>query len=756
MYRVTLLVAAVSWCCAAEAAPVAITGRVVDQAGEPVAGAELRFVLQDPTELVRVQTDAHGAFSWEWDGERALSGTVTARAPGLAAGAASLDVRGPRPLLIRLAPEAKLRGAVRDGAGRPVARARIVLGAFTPASAKADDFASVIWFYPDPPIPATTDADGRFEMGGVPMGATVHLRIKADGFATWVPWSVRDDFSLIAGTEQDYEIDLKPGGFVEGTVTQDGQPVAGVEVFAGAVRGSVEGDEAITDAQGRYRLAHLGEATFNIMLDEVDGLVAPAHESVIVVAGKTVEGIDFRLTPGGLIEGRVVDADTGAPIPKVRVASYGPSRPRSTGTCISVPTDEQGRYRMRVAAGSSWVYYQGGGTDYPFSRDTNFDIEVAEGQTVKAPDLKLKRIEPIVVQVLLTDGTPAAEARVTYYTDWQSPAQADAQGKCMIYGVRPGRPMVVTAADVNGTLAGVTIVEGAQPQETVAVTLDRPAGIALRLLDPQGEPLPGIVVQLALTAQARNPEGLGPLEAYCHAVIAKATSNGAGEVRFEGLPVGVTPEVFFTGKAASPPEWPEIPLLEPGAAYDLGDVLLDLRKMPIRGTVVSIDETPVAGATVIANVWKGPRARTDDQGGFVLEGFTPSEEVLVLAASPDRKLFGGEVVIPEWEIEPAIVLSPPVRVMGRLVGKDRQPLGGRAIMAHPPSGSMADGFPILGETRTNETGGFVLPALVAGIEYQLSVKDPTGETWHLVSRFTPQPGGDTDLGVLVPAEPGQP
>jgi len=95
-------------------------------------------------------------------------------------------------------------------------------------------------------------------------------------------------------------------------------------------------------------------------------------------------------------------------------------------------------------------------------------------------------------------------------------------------------------------------------------------------------------------------------------------------------------------------------------------------------------------------------------------------------------------------------------VTGRLVGKDRRPLGGRAIMAHPPSGTMADGFPTTAETRTDDTGGFVLPALVAGIEYQLSVKDPTGETWHLVSRFTPQPGADTDLGMLAPAEPEQP
>ena len=443
-----------------------------------------------------------------------------------------------------------------------------------------------------------------------------------------------------------------------------------------------------------------------------------------------------------------MDAETGAAVPRVRVGSYGPSRPRSTGSCISVPTDEKGAYRMRVAPGSSYVYYQGGTAEYPFSEEGSFEIDVAEGQTVKAPDLRVKRVEPIIIQVVGPDGAPVPNAEIAYYTDWHTPSQADAEGKCTIYGVRPGRPIVVTASDADGKLSGATIVEGAKPQETVTVTLDRPARITFRLLDQQGEPLPGLTVQLALTAQARKPEGLGPLEAFCHAAIAKATSDEAGEVRFESLAAGVTPEVFFTEKTASPPEWPEIPLLKPGATHDLGDVLIDLRTMSVRGTVVLADGSPVNEARVTINRWGSATVHTDEDGRFELPGLLPRETVLVVAASPDRKFFGAETVVPEWELEPAITLTPPVRIVGVLIGQDGRPVPRRPVQVDTVVGGGADGFATRGEASTDDNGAFMFEPVVPGTEYRLSVPDAKGKQWFLIHTFTVAPGADCALGLV--------
>ena len=76
-----------------------------------------------------------------------------------------------------------------------------------------------------PPIGelVTTDAQGRFELAGVP-NRTVDLRVRAAGHATWVG-------SLDANTPAWIEIRLEAGVMVRGQVqSADGQPVSGAWV----------------------------------------------------------------------------------------------------------------------------------------------------------------------------------------------------------------------------------------------------------------------------------------------------------------------------------------------------------------------------------------------------------------------------------------------------------------------------------------------------------------------------------------------
>jgi hypothetical protein len=512
-------------------------------------------------------------------------------------------------------------------------------------------------------------------------------------------------------------------------------------------------DEARSDEQGRYRLACLGHGTYNIMVGEAPELIAPARPDVTVEAGDAVEGIDFALTPGGVIEGRVVAEDSGAPIIGVRVASYGPARPQSSAACISVPVDANGAYRMRVAPGSTYVYYQGGSEEYPHNREAHFDIEAAEGQTVKAPDLRIKRVPPLIVRVVDDAGNPVPGARVQWPQDVAPHVDADAEGRCAIPGVPAGAPLIVVADDAERRRSGAAIVPAADPAQETVVTLGPAAWVAVRLVDLNANPLGGLTASLFVEAQGAQTPGVPAFERQVRMAITAATSGPDGLLRFGPLPAGIEPVFGLHERTANRVEWPRCPVLEAGVDLDLGEVALDIRRLPIGGTVVLPDETPVAGAIVRSADWDSPEVRTDADGRFTIGEQLPSDEVLLLAASPDRKLFAAEVVIPEWGLEPALVLHPPVPVSATLLDGEGRLMAKRRAQLSPQRGGIVEGFPVTREGRTDERGAITFAPVIAGIDYYLMAEEPGGQTWRTVARFRPDPGADCDLGLVKPMEP---
>ena len=131
------------------------------------------------------------------------------------------------------------------------------------------------------------------------------------------------------------------------------------------------GGSDITRADGTYRLATLEGMRFNVSVDILDEIyvnpppgtlpawVAAAAQATAPKAGATVRIADMVLTRGAIIRGRVLDRATGKPFSRVYVASYGPQHPRSGATVTTAYTDAQGRYAMRVAPGTSYVYMTG-------------------------------------------------------------------------------------------------------------------------------------------------------------------------------------------------------------------------------------------------------------------------------------------------------------------------------------------------------------------------------------------------------------
>lgn len=176
-----------------------------------------------------------------------------------------------------------------------------------------------------------------------------------------------------AASSKEYQASRKPHiQAVERLLTQEGGKLTSRQTLNRLFDISRKfGDADITRADGTYRLATLEGTRFDVSVDTSDEIyvnpppgtlpdwVAAAAQSTAPKAGATVRIADMVLTRGAIIRGRVLDRATGKPLVSVYVASHGPQNPRSGAAVTTAYTDAQGRYAMRVAPGTSYVYIAG-------------------------------------------------------------------------------------------------------------------------------------------------------------------------------------------------------------------------------------------------------------------------------------------------------------------------------------------------------------------------------------------------------------
>jgi hypothetical protein len=174
-----------------------------------------------------------------------------------------------------------------------------------------------------------------------------------------------------------------PRGTVSGRITIKEKPAAGVVVGMRRSDNFMPFEpyqKATTDQEGFYRITNVAAGTYEILPS------APAHvmadlkdsrsKSVIVGEDENVEGINFAMVRGGVITGRVTDAD-GRPVIQQQVTLYsadafdqpqGPqAQPRQVFQTGSGQTDDRGVYRIygltagryKVASGRSEDTFSG-------------------------------------------------------------------------------------------------------------------------------------------------------------------------------------------------------------------------------------------------------------------------------------------------------------------------------------------------------------------------------------------------------------
>lgn len=346
-----------------------LRGRVVDKSGQPVAGARITIMgagMAGGFGRRPAATDASGNFTVEGLSEGRY--TVTATKTGYV-DARSNDITIPAtaPLTLTLETGGMISGRIVGLNGSEMSYVDVFAsGSGSNARARANQ-------------------DGSFTLRGVPDG-----RVSVSASAREMSrsrQSVSQSVEVTNGSAPFVQIDFSAGKTVSGVVTLNSKPVTAGNVMFNAQGQS--GRNGQLGADGRY---------------EVNGLEPGDYEVSVFTPGGTFQRTKYTVTgdatfdiraEGTSVQGRVVDASTGAPISEVNV-SIGSSREKP-GSARQSTTGTDGRFtldalpdgtytvqttsRQHYVSASETVTVRGGA-----SPEVQIKLEKAEGTAFRVTD----------------------------------------------------------------------------------------------------------------------------------------------------------------------------------------------------------------------------------------------------------------------------------------------------------------------------------------------------------------------------------
>jgi hypothetical protein len=637
----------------------------VTAGGEPQANVELRAYADEPAlgwrRAGEARTGADGAARLFARPGRYL---VAARGAGLAAARAEAVRHAGEDasrIEIVLEPAAALDGRVTARGGGPIAGARVrVIPAvsrfpgFAPPSAPAEETAL-----------ASSGDGGAFRVDGLAPG-TYAVAVDAAGY--------HPVLRRVPVPAEPLAVAMEPLGRVAGIVLLDGRPAAGAAVRAASAD---HGATATAGADGRFALsAPAGSYRLHAALGDRAASAGP----IAVAAGESARAVELRLGPAAAIEGEVVLARSGRPVPGAEVVLL----PHETGEVAArARADAAGRFRIeglppdafdaRATAPGTSPALAAAVTLAPGGR---FPLRLALAGTGSAEgtvtDLAGRALAGVRVQVVQrADGLAGAaplEARSGFDGSWR------------IAGVEVGRAEIVARQDgvALGTSRAVRVVEG---QASRADLFLAEAGVLAGRVRAGGKPPPAGTVVVA------TPMRAGPGTIQVARAAADASGNWrlalpAGEYRVHAAPgdaarsdlrvapafarvdAGVTASLELALASAAAEDGVEILVLEPGGAPSPGAIV----------TLSRPDDAAVAFATSA-----GEDGRVALGGRMGVAG----RRVAIRARNGGRS--GAVTVDLPGSGTVAVTLAPGGAVQGRVRAAGRAPAGFTLEVASQPS-----------------------------------------------------------------------
>lgn len=431
-----------------------LIGRVVDERGRPVPGAELKLGFLDlPNswlEPLRAKTTKEGRFSFQ--PLTADDYVLSLRSSGFSSAEFRLDiVAGVSPLdlgEVVLSPAVALEGRVVDPQGRPVAGAEVAAEWQKGKGPKVFPSSSTV-----------ARADGRFRLQDLQEGESYHLTAGASGFADSLPLRVA------APGEEPVRLELRVLRTLAGRVTDDrGRPVHRASLWNPELRNGRS--KAETDFQGRFS-ARVAAGELKLQID-AEGYAKRKLPPMQIPADRDPAELNVVLESGTVLSGRVTDRQ-GRSLSSVWVSASPLSAPGSNVADDS--SDAAGSYRLEGLPPGSYEISAGS-----FARTVKKQILIgAEEQRL---DLVLPDVQAVRGRLVTESGAPVGRVTMQWTGDgveYKSVSAGD--GTFVIPELPPGRYRIeLRRGDFHGEpLSDVVVEKGTEKEQTLVFVPAEPA-----------------------------------------------------------------------------------------------------------------------------------------------------------------------------------------------------------------------------------------------------------------------------------------
>jgi hypothetical protein len=466
---------------------VQLRGTVLAADGSPAAGAIVWAAKVTLTPLVRRETsaDAQGRYILDLDPGKwvvwARRGTQGGQGPlGYVAGGELVAGRTPEPVEIRMEERGTFQGRLLEAeTGKPIAGGKLFLNAG---------------------LVLTTDADGRFEIGGLSREGHEAV-VVAPGR---MRMAVRFDTTARADTELDMTVPR--GGKIVGRVTdRDGKPIPGAYVGSSAASSywSMNAGYTACDAEGRFDYDGVPLNHAIQLKAAAPGYAEEQSGGLLVSSDKPAE-VHFQLRP------QPADPKPGAaPAPKLpgdetrRTVSgvvRGPDKKPVEGVLvrwgflesfdpIQARTDAEGRFRLVVPAKENLlaVLPRDYAPEFPSiaaNGDKTIEIALQQGHTVRGRvlDDSRKPIQNVLAATTMPSLDPGIHGN---YWLLESAVHTDADGKFTLKGVPDGAKFDFVKSGMNTIRDQELTLDGADN----TVTMLYGGAVSGKVVDQDGKPI---------------------------------------------------------------------------------------------------------------------------------------------------------------------------------------------------------------------------------------------------------------------------
>lgn len=157
-------------------------------------------------------------------------------------------------------------------------------------------------------------------------------------------------------------VDKASTSSISGKVTIGGKGASGLVVGLATETPSnsihITGLNAVTDEDGNYRIKNVPPGTYKVMIGAPTYVQSDGPTPVIVGKNEVAENIDVTLVRGGVITGKVIDAD-GRPVLEEQVFFSLTTSSRALPIMRTVRTDDRGVYRAFGLPAGRYLVYAG-------------------------------------------------------------------------------------------------------------------------------------------------------------------------------------------------------------------------------------------------------------------------------------------------------------------------------------------------------------------------------------------------------------